>query len=79
MDSSFQAFTTIENQDGSFSNQIMTKNIDDLPSGDILVHVEFSSLNYKDALSATGNKGVTKTYPHTVSYTHLTLPTILLV
>tara|TARA_B100001750_G_C15400191_1_gene542207 strand:- start:58 stop:1053 length:996 start_codon:yes stop_codon:yes gene_type:complete len=65
MDSSFQAFTTIENQDGSFSNQIMTKNIDDLPSGDILVHVEFSSLNYKDALSATGNKGVTKTYPHT--------------
>ena len=65
MDSSFRAFTTIENQDGSFSNQIMTKNIDDLPSGDILVHVEFSSLNYKDALSATGNKGVTKTYPHT--------------
>ena len=65
MDSSFQAFTTIENQDGSFSNQIMTKNIDDLPSGDILVHVEYSSLNYKDALSATGNKGVTKTYPHT--------------
>ena len=25
----------------------------------------YSSLNYKDALSATGNKGVTRSYPHT--------------
>jgi len=27
--------------------------------------VTHSSLNYKDALSASGNKGVTKSYPHT--------------
>jgi putative YhdH/YhfP family quinone oxidoreductase len=27
--------------------------------------VKYSSLNYKDALSATGNKGVTRKYPHT--------------
>jgi len=27
--------------------------------------VKYSSLNYKDALSATGSKGVTKKYPHT--------------
>ena len=26
---------------------------------------KYSSLNYKDALSATGNKGVTRNYPHT--------------
>jgi len=65
MDSSFQAFTVVENQDGSFANQIISKNIDDLPRGDILVRVSFSSLNYKDALSATGHKGVTKSYPHT--------------
>jgi putative YhdH/YhfP family quinone oxidoreductase len=36
-----------------------------LPSGELLVKVEYSSLNYKDALSASGNKGVTKQYPHT--------------
>ena len=65
MDSSFQAFTVVENQDGSFASQIISKNIDDLPPGDILVRVAFSSLNYKDALSATGHKGVTKSYPHT--------------
>ena len=30
MDSSFQAFTVVENQDGSFASQIISKNIDDL-------------------------------------------------
>jgi alcohol dehydrogenase len=29
------------------------------------VRVRYSSLNYKDALSATGNPGVTRNYPHT--------------
>ncbi len=29
------------------------------------VRVHWSSLNYKDALSASGNKGVTRSYPHT--------------
>jgi putative YhdH/YhfP family quinone oxidoreductase len=31
----------------------------------VLIRVNYSSLNYKDALSATGNRGVTKKYPHT--------------
>ena len=35
-----------------------------LPPGDLLVRVDCSSINYKDALSATGNPGVTKQYPH---------------
>ncbi len=39
--------------------------INDLPAGDVLIRVSYSSLNYKDALSATGNRGVTKRYPHT--------------
>jgi putative YhdH/YhfP family quinone oxidoreductase len=41
------------------------KSFKDLPDGDLLIKVKYSSLNYKDALSATGNKGVTKRYPHT--------------
>lgn len=36
-----------------------------LPSNDVEVAVAYSSLNYKDALSASGNRGVTKEYPHT--------------
>ena len=40
-------------------------NTNDLPQNEVLINVKYSSLNYKDALSATGNKGVTKKYPHT--------------
>ncbi len=36
----------------------------DLPPGDVLVRVAYSSLNYKDGLSATGNPGVTRKFPH---------------
>jgi putative YhdH/YhfP family quinone oxidoreductase len=39
--------------------------IQDLPPGELLVKVQYSALNYKDALSATGNKGITRNYPHT--------------
>ncbi len=42
-----------------------TLNDDDLPAGDVLIDVAYSSVNYKDALSASGNKGVTRAYPHT--------------
>ena len=42
-----------------------TRSVDDLPRGDVLVKVHYSSLNYKDGLSATGHRGVTKNYPHT--------------
>lgn len=33
--------------------------------GEVLIKVHFSSVNYKDALSASGNRGVTRNYPHT--------------
>ena len=49
----------------TFEQTIQTLHIDNLPKGDVLVKVHYSSINYKDALSATGNKGVTKKYPHT--------------
>ncbi len=49
----------------TFTRTITTKNIDNLPQSEVLVRVRYSGLNYKDALSASGNKGVTKKYPHT--------------
>lgn len=54
-----------EEKNGAFISTIQTKLVDDLPEGDLLIRVHYSSLNYKDALSATGNKGVTRKYPHT--------------
>ena len=47
-----------------FQGNVVEENLANLPSGDVLIQVEYSSLNYKDALSATGNPGVTKKYPH---------------
>ncbi len=61
----FKALVVRENEDKSFMRKIEMRTIDDLPAGDLLVEVHYSSLNYKDMLSATGNRGVTKNYPHT--------------
>lgn len=54
-----------EVEKGKFSRDIVTRDISSLPSDEVLINVKYSSLNYKDALSATGNRGVTKVYPHT--------------
>ena len=60
----FRALVTTE--DGkSFKNKIEKVNVSSLPDNNTLIKVKFSSLNYKDALSASGNKGVTRNYPHT--------------
>lgn len=61
----FQAMVVEERADGSFTREIRTRTVDDLPAGDVLIRVLWSSLNYKDALSASGNRGVTRKYPHT--------------
>ena len=60
----YKALITSEDNK-TFINSIEKKNTADLPDNDTLVKVKFSSLNYKDALSASGNKGVTRNYPHT--------------
>lgn len=65
MAAEFRALQVEEQPDGSFTRSIVTRSVDDLPAGEVLVRVLFSSLNYKDALSATGSKGVTRKYPHT--------------
>lgn len=54
-----------ENQPGPVIRRIVERDVDDLPAADVLIRVQFSSLNYKDALSANGNRGVTRNYPHT--------------
>ena len=60
----YKAFV-VEEVDDKFIQTIQFLSTDNLPIGDILVQVHYSSINYKDALSAIGNKGVTEKYPHT--------------
>ena len=62
---SFKALRITETPTGKFERKIVEREIDDLPVGEVLIKVCYSSLNYKDALSATGNKGITKRFPHT--------------
>lgn len=61
---SFRAFRVEKNDDG-VSHSIANQTLEDLPAGDVLIRVSYSSLNYKDALSAKGMPGVTRNYPHT--------------
>lgn len=61
----FKALRIVETAAGKFDRSIEELDLEDLPPGELLVKVHYSSLNYKDALSATGNKGITKKYPHT--------------
>ena len=64
MDKTFKALL-VEEDNGTYTNKVVERSIDDLPDGDLLVKVSYSSLNYKDALSASGNPGVTRNFPHT--------------
>lgn len=62
---SFTALIVEETAPKQFSRRIGRRAVADLPSGEVLIRVAWSSLNYKDALSATGNPGVTRNFPHT--------------
>src|SRR6476660_1538129 len=61
----FKALVVSESGERTFVREIRERAMSDLPAGELIIEVEYSSLNYKDALSATGNKGVTRKYPHT--------------
>lgn len=49
----------------NFTASLTTATLDELPAGDVLVRVDYSDVNYKDALAAKENGGVIRTYPMT--------------
>jgi putative YhdH/YhfP family quinone oxidoreductase len=51
--------------EGNYQGSIKEMEFSTLNTNEVLVKVHYSSLNYKDALSVSGNKGVTRKYPHT--------------
>ena len=62
---SFRAFRVEKTENRQFPRSIVELDSAGLPPGELLIDVAYSSLNYKDALSATGNPGVTRNFPHT--------------
>ena len=52
---SFRAFQ-VEKTDTGFVRSVVDREVDQLPQGKLLIDVHYSSLNYKDALSATGRR-----------------------
>ncbi len=61
----FKALFVEEHSDGSFSKKIVEREVNQLPDNDLLIDVHYSSLNYKDAMSASGNKRISQNFPHT--------------
>ncbi|MCP9274578.1 acrylyl-CoA reductase family protein [Mycolicibacterium arenosum] len=59
---SFQALVARRHDDG-ITTAVETLRASDLPPGDVTVRVEYSSVNYKDALAVTPKGGVVRDYP----------------
>jgi putative YhdH/YhfP family quinone oxidoreductase len=60
----FKCYLITKDTEGNVSGEIAQCSLDELPPGEVLVRVAYSSLNYKDALAATGHPGVNKVFPH---------------
>ncbi len=60
----FRALVTEINVEGQSATKLLTLDRSFLPQDGVLIRVEYSSLNYKDALSASGHKGITRHFPH---------------
>ena len=53
----------VEELDGVYSGSIQELRMHDIEPGNVIIKVHYSSLNYKDALAASGVKGVASSYP----------------
>jgi acrylyl-CoA reductase (NADPH) len=62
MEDRFKALVLTE-ADGAVQSEVKDLSTGDLPDGDVLVSVRYSSLNYKDGLAVTGKGRVIRRYP----------------
>jgi len=60
----YRAYLVSKDAAGDAHAAIVQRPWSELPRGDVVIRVSFSSVNFKDALSATGSPGVTRSYPH---------------
>lgn len=62
MSASFRAFVVNKTAE-QFTAQVQALTKDDLPPGEVLIHVAYSSVNYKDALACTPDGKIVRSYP----------------
>ena len=60
----FKALVVERDADGTTQAAVRTLTDADLPAGDVLVRVEYSTVNYKDGLCLGSGSGLVRTYPH---------------
>ncbi len=65
MSEKFRALIIEKTEPKTFTRRVGERTMADLPEGELVIKVQYSSLNYKDALSAIGNPGVSRNFPHT--------------
>jgi acrylyl-CoA reductase (NADPH) len=60
-----KALVIRENANGVFTKSIEEKGLEELPNHEVCIKVHYAGLNFKDALSSSGHKGITRKFPHT--------------
>ena len=63
MSVNFKAFMVEKDNDGTVTSDFKDLSINDLPEGEVLIKVQYSGINYKDALTTVKDSGVLKSYP----------------
>jgi len=61
---SFRCYLVRKTGNDKIEAGIEQRPLRELAAGDVLIRVKYSSLNYKDALAATGHPGITRKFPH---------------
>src|SRR5436305_9419533 len=64
MPAKFRCYLVNKSARGDATAAVAERSLDDLPAGEVLIRVAYSSLNYKDALAAKGHPGVVRSFPH---------------
>lgn len=60
----FRCFLVCKTGSGPVESGVETRPLRELPAGEVLIRVQCSSLNYKDALATQGHPGVVSKFPH---------------
>lgn len=60
---SFRALRVHENTDGTVGAVLQALTLDDLSPGEVIIRSRYSSVNYKDALAATGKGRILRRFP----------------
>src|SRR3982751_2935681 len=60
----FRCFYVDKDLNGLVRAAVTTRPFTEIPAGDVLIRVRYSSLNFKDSLAAAGHPGVARRLPH---------------